>query len=68
MILGYMRVHLKMECLMAMVDISMQTKFSVAFGKMGKCMDQEHFNLRKMLKNGKPKNVKLQTKFGKVIS
>ena len=53
---------------MAMVDISMQTKFSVAFGKMDKCMDQEHFNLRKMLKNGKPKNVKLQTKFGKVIS
>ena len=55
---------------MVTVGTSMQTKCSVAFGKMDGCMVKEHFNLRKMLKNGKPKNVKLQalTKLGKVIS
>ena len=55
---------------MVMVVKSTQTKCSVAFGKMDRCMVKEHFNLRKMLKNGKPKNVKLQaqTKLGKVIS
>ena len=55
---------------MVTVGTSMQTKCSVAFGKMDRCMVKEHFNLRKMLINGKLKNVKLQvlTKLGKVIS
>ena len=37
---------------MVMVVTSTQTKCSVAFGKMDGCMVKEHFNLRKMLKNG----------------